>query len=134
MENNWKCPSNPWALLERILWPLQYKCMYCLADVQQLLITNKMYSQKWEGGLSLFVSFVSMSQVEILWIIINNKFQHWQSSNTLRDRQPAKTVLLRSVALPPIYLHSICAILQFEISSLMNWIFFLAWTGFFCLL
>ena len=36
--------------------------------------------------------------------------------------------------LPPIYLHLIFAIFQFEISSLMNWIFFLVWTGFFCLL
>ena len=33
-------------------------------------------------------------------------------------------------AYPPIYLHLIFEILQFEISSLMNWIFFLVWTGF----
>ena len=32
------------------------------------------------------------------------------------------------------YLHLIFAIFHFEISSLMNWIFFLVWTGFFCLL
>ena len=32
--------------------------------------------------------------------------------------------------MPPIYLHLIFDILQFEISSLMNWIFFLVWTGF----
>ena len=31
---------------------------------------------------------------------------------------------------PPIYLNWIFQILQFEISSLMNWIFFLVWTGF----
>ena len=29
-----------------------------------------------------------------------------------------------------IYLHLIFDILEFEISSLMNWIFFLGWTGF----
>ena len=33
-------------------------------------------------------------------------------------------------ALPPIYLHLIFDILKFEISSLINWIFFQVWTGF----
>ena len=31
---------------------------------------------------------------------------------------------------PPIYLHLIFDIFKFEISSLMNWIFFQVWTGF----
>ena len=32
--------------------------------------------------------------------------------------------------IPPIYLHLIFEIFHSEISSLMNWIFFLVWTGF----
>ena len=35
---------------------------------------------------------------------------------------------------PPVYLRLIFVILRFEISSLMNWFFFLVRTGFFCLL
>ena len=43
-------------------------------------------------------------------------------------------MLIRQVSVlvttyPPIYLHLIFDILQFEISSLMNWIIFLVWTG-----
>ena len=48
-------------------------------------------------------------------------FRLWLSSN-------------KSLYYLPIYLHLIFAIFQFEISSLMNWIFFQVWNGFFCLL
>ena len=37
---------------------------------------------------------------------------------------------ITGIAIPPIYRHLIFAILQFEISSLMNWIFIQVWTGF----
>ena len=42
--------------------------------------------------------------------------------------------IFKALASPTIYLHLIFAILQLEISILTNWIFFLVWTGFFCLL
>ena len=39
-----------------------------------------MYLQTWQSGLS---PFVSMPKVEILWIIINNKFWQWQGSKSV---------------------------------------------------
>ena len=41
-----------------------------------------------------------------------------------------ETMLCKTAGTRCIYLHLIFEILQFEISSLMNWIFFLVWTGF----
>ena len=55
----------------------------------------------------------------------------WRICLTVSFRRNCKWV---QFGCPPIYLRLIFAIIQFEISSLMNWILFLVWTGFFCLL
>ena len=44
--------------------------------------------------------------------------------------QASQKAIEYAKARPFICLHLIFEILQFEISSLMNWIFFLVWTGF----
>ena len=56
-------------------------------------------------------------------------YKSWQvlGANIPRSRKSPGRQRLGN---PPIYLHLIFDILQFEISSLMNWIFFLVWTGF----
>ena len=55
----------------------------------------------------------------------------YQTTNTVSISNPTslKQPSLTIVSLPHIYLHLIFAILQFEISNLMNWIFLVVWTG-----
>ena len=94
------------------------------------------------GTYGNFVSYPRPQNGERLWLSDREFPTYWGSRERLRKLDPLLTHLsllsvncrydflfqdsyfrLRIQALPPIYLHLIFAILQFEISSLMNWIF-----------
>ena len=84
--------STVYVYLDSKLKIQQFYIPFCSFTYEQFcLSTFETYPQIWEESLLLFVTtFVSMPQVEILWIVINIKLWHRPLP------QPVKTLLRNS--------------------------------------
>ena len=102
--------------------------------VDKRLLENEWY-HSWVLEVCTFVSMDYMyirrhrgQPIKLIQLVSTSEFNKYWWNNVIFSSPWFSAIPLKPPTFPLIYLHLIFAILRLEISSLMNWFFFLVWT------